>query len=122
MSGDEEAIDLAKAIYSGAFQRYDELCNPYATVIDIDKKKLPTSKDVERWTGTKLADTLRHNPHHPDYNPHFRQLIHVAYKVASEYGVIFTGALKTHKAIVGQQVFDNIYHRHIMRLFAADKA
>jgi hypothetical protein len=36
---DEEALDLAKAIYSGALGRFDELCGPYATVIDIDKAK-----------------------------------------------------------------------------------
>ena len=121
MSGDEEAIDLAKAIYTGALGRFDELCGPYATVIDIDKRKLPTSKDVERWTGAKLADTLRHHPGHPDFNPHFRQLIHVGYKVASDYGVYFTDALKTHKEIVGRQVFENIYNRHILRLFATNK-
>ena len=117
MSGDEEAIDLAKAIYSGAFGRFDELCAPYSTVIEIDKSKLPTPKEIERWTGEKLAHTLRHVPGHPDYNPHFRQLIHVGYKVAAEYGTEFTGALKTHREIVGQQVCENIYNRHIMRLF-----
>ena len=117
MSADEEAIDLVKAIYSGAVRRFDELCGPYATVIDIDKDKLPSSKDVERWTGEKLANTLRHSPDCRDYNPNFRQLIHVGYKVAAEYGEIFTGALKTHKGIVGQQVFENIYNRHILKLF-----
>ena len=119
MSDDEEAIDLAKAIYAGALGRFDELCGPYATVIDIDKKNLPSGKEVERWTGEKLANTLRHIPSHPDYNPDFRQLIHVSYKVAAEYGIIFTEALEKHKEIVGQQVFDNIYNRHIMRLFAS---
>jgi len=116
MSEDEEAIDLAKAIYSGALGRFDELCAPYATVIDIDKTKLPSAKDVERWTGKKLADTLRHVPGHPDFNPNFRQLIHVGFKVAAEYGEIFTDALKTHKEVVGQQVFENIFNRHINRL------
>ena len=116
MSNDDEAIDLAKAIYSSAAGRFDELCGPYATVIDIDRAKLPTSKEVEHWTGEKLANTLRHIPGHKDYNPHFRQLIHVGYKVAAEYGEEFTNALKLHKETVGQQVFENIYNRHIMRL------
>ena len=43
MSEDEEAIDLAKAIYSSALGRFDELSAPYATVIDIDKTKLPSA-------------------------------------------------------------------------------
>ena len=117
VTGNEEAIDLAKAIYAGALSRFDELCGPYATVIDIDKAKLPSPKEIERWTGKKFADTLRHIPDHPDYNPDFRQLIHVGYKIAAAYGAEFTNALKTHKEIVGKQVYDNIYNRHIMRLF-----
>ena len=121
MSDDEEAIDLVKAIYSGAVRRFDELCGPYASVIEIDKEKLPSPKEVERWTGEKLANTLRHNPGHRDYNPNFRQLIHVGYKVAAEYGVEFTGALKTHKEIVGRQVFENILNRHILKLFTSSQ-
>ncbi|MDR2232272.1 MAG: tagaturonate epimerase family protein [Tannerella sp.] len=117
MSADEEAIDLAKAIYSGAYGRFDELCGPYASVIDIDRSQLPTPKSVERWTGEKFANTLRHVPGHPDFNPHFRQLIHVGYKVAAEYGTEFTDTLKKHQAIIGQQVFENLYNRHILRMF-----
>jgi hypothetical protein len=45
---------------------------------------------VEKWTGEKFAATLRHIPGNPDYNPNFRQLIHVGYKVASEYGKEYT--------------------------------
>ena len=118
MTNDDEAVDLAKAIYSGAVARFDELCGPYATVIDIDRNGLPTTKEVERWTGEKLANTLRHIPDHPDYNLNFRQLIHVGYKVAAEYGTEYTGALEAHKEIVAQQVIENIYDRHIKRLFA----
>ena len=119
MSNDEEAIDLVKAIYSGAMGRFDELCGPYATVIDINRNGLPSVKDVERWTGEKLANTLRHIPSHPDYNPNFRQLIHVGYKVASEYGAEYTGTLEKHKKTVGQQVMENICDLHIRRLFGS---
>jgi hypothetical protein len=117
-TNDEEAIDMAKAIYSGALNRFDELCRPYATVIDIDKEELPSTKEVERWTGEKLANTLRHIPGHPDYNPDFRQLIHVGYKVAAGYGSEYTGALEKHEDVIGRQVIENIYDRHIKRLFA----
>jgi len=120
MSNDDEAIDLTKAIYSGALARFDEVCAPYATVIDIKKSDLPSSKEVERWTGEKLANTLRHIPGHPDYNPNIRQLIHVGFKVAAEYGQVYTGALETHKEIVGQQVTENILDRHIKRLFGIE--
>ena len=117
MSNDETVIDLVKAIYSGALYRFDEVCKPYATVIDINKNALPSNKEVERWTGEKLANTLRHIPGHPDYNPNFRQLMHVGFKLAAEYGVEYTGALEMHKEIISRQVIENIYERHIKRMF-----
>jgi hypothetical protein len=120
LSNDEEAIDLAKVIYAGAFARYDELCAPCSTMININKAQLPTAKAIERWTGEKLANTLRHIPGHPDYNPHFRQLMHVGYKIAAEYGVLYTEALIKHKEIIGRQVMENIYGRHIKRLFGME--
>jgi len=120
ISNDEEAIDLVKAFYSAALGRFDELCAPYATVIDIDKDKLPSAKEIERWTGEKLAHTLRHIPGHPDYNPNFRQLVHVSFKVAAEYGNEYLQALYAHKEIVGKQVTENIYERHIKRLFGIE--
>ena len=120
MSNDEEAIDLVKAFYSSALGRFDELCAPYATVIDIDKEKLPSAKTIERWTGEKLANTLRHIPSHPDYDPNIRQLIHVSFKVAAEYGNEYLEALQKHKDIVGKQVTENIYDRHIKRMFGIE--
>ena len=113
MANDVEAINLAKAIYATSLNRFDELCAPYATVIDIDTNNLPSIEEVNLWTGEKLANTLRHIPNHPDYNPNFRQLLHVSFKVAAEYGSEFTDALVKNKEIIGQQVMENILERHI---------
>jgi hypothetical protein len=113
-----EALQMAKAIYSNALVRLVELCAPYADVIDIDHSKLPLSYEVEGWSSEKFANTLRHIPGHPDYNPNFRQLIHVAYKVAAEMGTAYTNQLKMHAEIVGQCVEENIYERHLKRLFS----
>jgi hypothetical protein len=117
VTNDKKTLDLIKAIYAEALARFDELCSPYATVIDIQKNKLPSLQEVEHWTGEKLANTLRHISCHPDYNPNFRQLIHVGYRVAAEYGAEYTRALERNKEIVGHQVIENIYDRHIKRLF-----
>ncbi len=57
-----DALQLVKDIYIGGLNRFDELCGPYATVIDIDKSKLPGIHEVETWDGNTLADTLRHIP------------------------------------------------------------
>jgi tagaturonate epimerase len=112
-----EALGLAKSIYAKAYGRKDELCGPYATVIDIDNSKLPEPSEVEKWSSQKFANTLRHIPDHPDYNPSFRQLIHVGYKVAAEYGNDYLSMLNTHADIVGKQVTENIFDRHLKRLF-----
>lgn len=112
-----EALGLAKSIYAKGFARMDELCGPYATVIDINKEELPTPDDVQNWDGQIYANALRHVKGHPDYNPSFRQLIHVGYKIAAEYGDEYTNMLKKYADIVGQQVTENIYDRHIKRLF-----
>jgi hypothetical protein len=110
-------LELAKKVYSGAYDRKEELCKPYATVIDIDESRLPSPHTVSGWDSRKFADTLRHIPGHPDYNPGFRQLIHVGYKVAAEMGNTYYDELKRHAEIIGQQVYENIWERHIKRLF-----
>lgn len=112
-----EALEMIKNIYSRAIDRFDELTGPYATVIDIDRKQLYLPSEIVYWSGEQLANALRHIPGHTAYNPHFRQLMHVAYKLAAEEGGRYLGLLKTHKEIVGQQVTENIFERHITRLF-----
>ncbi len=93
------------------------MCEPYADVIDIDDSQLPSPETVSGWSGEKFANTLRHIPDHHDYNPNFRQLIHVGYKVAAEMGDKYTGLLKKYDDVVGQCVEENIYERHLKRLF-----
>lgn len=112
-----EALETAKEIYSKALARKEELCAPYSDVIDIDHTKLPAIDEVSGWDSQKFSDSLRHIPGHPDYNPNFRQLIHVGYKVAAEMGLRFTGLLEKYSEIIGQCVEENIYERHLKRLF-----
>jgi hypothetical protein len=113
---DTKALNLVKEIYAKAHMRRAELCEPYATVINIDKRQLPTPSIVNDWDGTKFANTLRHIPDNPDFNPNFRQLLHVAYKIAAEYGSDFTNLLEQHADIIGKQVTENLYDRHLKRL------
>ncbi len=116
VSGDE-GLAAAKEIYVKALQRKDELCGPYADVIDIDDAKLPSPEEVKNWSGEKFANTLRHIPGHTEYNSNFRQLIHVGYKIAAEMGEKYTGLLKKNADVVGGCVEENIYERHLKRLF-----
>lgn len=74
-------------------------------------------EEVNGWSSEKFANTLRHIPGHPDYNPNFRQLIHVAYAVAAEMGREYTDLLVKYADVVGACVEENIYDRHLKRLF-----
>lgn len=111
-----DGLEMAKEIYAGSYNRREELCAPYADVIDIDPARLPSVEEVNSWTGEKLANTLRHIPGHPDYNADFRQLIHVAYKVAAEKGDAYYAMLKKYSDVIGACVEENIYERHLKRL------
>jgi hypothetical protein len=112
-----DGLRIAKKIYKNSYNRREELCAPYADVVDIDPAKLPTVEDVNGWSSDKFANTLRHTPDHQDYNPNFRQLIHVAYAVAAQMGDEYTDLLIKHADIIGACVEENIYERHLKRLF-----
>lgn len=113
-----DGLKLAKRIYEQSYTRREELCAPYADVIDIDPDQLPTVEEVNSWTSEKYANTLRHIPEHPDYNSNFRQLIHVAYAVAAKMGNEYTDLLVKHADVIGGCVEENIYDRHLKRLFS----
>jgi hypothetical protein len=110
-------LEIARIIYRRAYDRREELCGPYANVIDIRPEMLPSPDEVDTWDTMKFAATLRHVPGDPDYNPSFRQLIHVGYKVAAELGQGYTDQLKENEQVISTCVWENIYRRHIVRLF-----
>ena len=112
-----DGLALAKEIYAYALEHVDELCAPYASVIDIDRSKLPSSSTVNTWTGPQLASALRHIPGHPDFNANMRQLLHVSFKIAAKAGQRYTDLLEANQEIVAKQVTENIYDRHMKPLF-----
>lgn len=112
-----EGLEIAKDIYEKALARYDELSTPYATVLDIDKNKLPAAGEVNRWNSTRFVSALRHDQTNPDYNLHFRQLLHVGYKIAAEKGDRYLKALKQFEPVIAENVTTNIFERHIKPLF-----
>jgi len=112
-----EGLALAKKIYVGALSRMEELTVPYATVIDVDVKALPSPEEVEKWDAETYARTMRHNQADPLYNPSFRQLIHVSYKIAAELASEYLPALEKYTGVIGEQITANIGERHIKRLF-----
>lgn len=108
---------LAKEIYASALEHAGELCAPYATVIDIQRSSLPSASTVQAWTGAQFAAALRHIPGHPEFNPHFRQLLHVAFKLAAQHGVTYITLVRGNEETVGRNVTENLYERHLRPLF-----
>jgi len=112
-----DGLALAQEIYGYALDHVDELCTPYAAVIDIDRARLPSTAEVRAWSGPRLAAAIRHVPGSPDFNADVRQLLHVSFKVAAKQGARYTDLLVANRDIVAQQVTENIYERHLRPLF-----
>ena len=112
-----EGLVIAKEIYAEALAHTQELCAPYASVIDIDPTRLPVSPTVNKWTAEQFVSALRHDQSNRAFNPHLRQLIHVGYKVAAKLGDRYLEALETHEASVAKNVTLNLYERHLKPLF-----
>lgn len=110
-------LEIAKEVYREAFAHMDELTKPYATVIDIDKAKLPSVSEVDGWTSEQFTSALRHDQSNPAYNPSFRQLLHVGFKVAAKMGDRYLKALEANEETVARNVTTNLYDRHIKPVF-----
>jgi hypothetical protein len=110
-------LTLARDIYGEALDHVEELCAPYAAVIDIDQRALPSKETVRGWTSEQYVSALRHDPKNKAFNPNVRQLLHVGYKIAAKQGSRYLDALKEHEGCVARNVTENLYVRHLKPLF-----
>jgi hypothetical protein len=115
-----EGLTMAKEIYSSAWERREELCAPYATVIDIDPARLPSPDEVRGWSSEQYAFALRHDYRNPAFNPHLRQLLHVGYRIAAEQGERYLDLLSACQDSISRNVTGNLYDRHIEPLFVRE--
>ena len=113
-----EGLALVKEVYAQAHEHFGELAGPYSTVVDIDPSKLPDPKSVMGWSSAQYQDALRHVESSPHYDSNFRQLLHIGFKVAAGMGKRFTNALETNEEIVGRNVTENLFNRHLQPIFA----
>ena len=111
------ALQFTKEIYASALSQIDELCAPYASVIDIDYAKLPSVAEVEGWTSMQFQGALRHDQTNPLFNASLRQLLHVSFKLAAKKGDRYLDLLEVHAEIVGKNVTENLFERHLKPLF-----
>jgi len=112
-----DGLALAKEIYAEAFAHREELCAPYATVIDIDPEKLPSPEEVGGWSSEQYTSALRHIRGAAAYNSSLRQLLHVGFKVAAKMGRRYLDLLESNEAVIAKNVTENLYDRHIAPVF-----
>ncbi len=112
-----DGLEVAKDVYRAAMGRFDELCAPYGAVIDIDRRRLPSVREMSSWSSEQFVAALRHDQRSPLFNPHLRQLLHVGYKVAAEMRERFTTALERHTGVIADNVTFNIFERHLKPVF-----
>ncbi len=112
-----EGLAFAKEIYAQAIDHVEELCGPYASVIDIDRARLPGAAAVNGWTSEQFVRALRHVPGDPQFNSSLRQLLHVGFKLAAKAGRRYLDLLESNAEVVGRNVTENIYARHLRPLF-----
>ncbi|MBN2350290.1 MAG: hypothetical protein JXJ22_15740 [Bacteroidales bacterium] len=112
-----KGLEIAKKIYINSLKRFDELTGPYATVLNITKSKLPGETEVSGWSSKEFSEALIHDQKCMDFNPSFRQLIHVGYKIAVEMGDEFYNALAAYRSNISKNVTYNLFERHLKRLF-----
>ena len=112
-----DGLALAKEIYAEAYAHREELCAPYATVIDINAAKLPAPATVARWTSEQFTSALRHDPHSPAYNSSLRQLLHVGFKIAAKMGDRYLRLVEANEKVIAKNVTENLFDRHIAPVF-----
>ncbi len=117
-----DGLALAKEIYAEALAHREELCAPYATVIDIDTAKLPMPAEVNGWSSEQYTSALRPVRGAAVYNPSLRQLLHVGYKVAAKLGRRYLSLLEANEAVIAKNVTENLYKRHIAPVFLGRSA
>jgi len=117
-----DGLAMAKEIYAEAFAHREELCAPYATVIDIDPAKLPSPDQVRGWSSEQYTSALRHVRGSAAYNSSLRQLLHVGFKVAAKMGRRYLDLLEANETVIAKNVTENLYRRHIAPVFLGRNA
>jgi hypothetical protein len=113
----EDGVGFVREVFATAHEKMDTLTAPYASVIDIDPSRLPTPNVASKWEGCDWVGALRHDPKHPGFNPSVRQLLHVSFKLAAQAGARYTDLLRAHSEVIGRNVYENLYERHMKPLF-----
>jgi hypothetical protein len=111
-----EGLAIAREVYAQSLARIDELSQPYATVVDIDRSQLPPAATVDAWSPEQFAAALRHDPACTSFNPHLRQLLHIGFRIAAEMGPRYIAQLKACAESISRNTTANLVDRHLKPL------
>ena len=117
-----EGLAFAKALYRDAYGRFDEMAKPYLTVIAIDRGALPTPDQVELFSAQEYVEALEHNQACAAFNIHFRQMVHISFRLAAEKREHYLALLRYNRTSIESHVSKNILKRHIEPLFLGTSA
>jgi len=117
-----DGLAFAKALYHEAYGRYDEMAKPYLTVIAIDRPALPTPAVVDGWSSKEFVEALEHNQACTRFNIHFRQMVHISFRLAAEKRSQYLDLLRANRPSIETHVTNNILKRHIEPLFLGTAA
>ena len=115
-------LAFAKALYRAGYTRFDEMAKPYLLVIAIDRDKLPMPDAVDAYSAEEFVETLQHVQSCKRFNIHFRQLVHISFRIAAEMREQYLPLLKAHRGQIETCVSENILKRHVEPLFMGLKA
>jgi len=121
LASDTSTLPIAKKIYALAFDRFEELRKPYETVVEIEQSKLPAPSVVNAWTSEQYVAALKHDQGSKTLDKNFRQLVHIAFRIAAEMGDEFKNGLVQARESIEHNVTYNLYNRHIEPLFLGKK-
>ena len=112
-----KGLAFAKALYREAYGRYDELAQPYLTVIAIDRPALPTPAQVDGWNAAEYVGALQHDQACPRFSVNFRQMVHISFRLAAEKLPQYLALLEANRATIEAHVTSNLLQRHMEPLF-----
>jgi hypothetical protein len=72
---------------------------------------------VDGWSAEAYVAALAHDQACPHFSIHFRQMVHISFRLAAEKRSRYLALLDTNRASIEAHVFANILKRHIEPLF-----
>jgi len=121
-AADGEGLAFVKRLYREAYGRYDEMAKPYLTVIAIDRQCLPSPELVDSYRAEDFVQALEHNQACKHFNIHFRQMVHISFRLAAEKREQYLALLNAHRRGIESRVANNILSNHIEPLFIGTTA